>query len=104
MNTERMKNLLAVLHNVPDEAFHMGYWWRENCQTVGCALGHYLKAHPDCGLSLRPFAAFGGNAIVPTLTSDPRLIESAALAVHFGISGRDADYLFQPMRYYKASG
>lgn len=99
MNTERLNDLLAVLREVPDVEFDMGKWWKTNCRTVGCAVGHYCVARPDSGLKLAPLTEHGGSLSIPVLASNRNVEEHSAIAEHFGITRRESEFLFHPGSY-----
>lgn len=93
MNKERLQAVADVLRTVPDEAFAMETWWRSNCKSVGCAVGHYIHARPDCGLAL---AQMPGGTFVPTQQDDENW---DAVMGHFDLTERQAHYLFDHFAY-----
>lgn len=90
---ERFRKLIAAVEAVPDERFEMRVWVeRRPCGTVGCAFGHYALAHaPD----LMDYNVGGYAVVVPGVGQDP----FPFIGGHFGISGDEAEYLFDCAAY-----
>ena len=95
MNVERLRRVVEVLRGVPDAAFDLETWWRTNCQTVGCAVGHYIRATPECGLTLKP--VWGGSPIHQVTSG--ALDDWEAVVDHFDLSENDASDLFERWHY-----
>jgi hypothetical protein len=49
---DRLKEVVNVVKKVPPKLFRMNFWldMDYNCQTAGCAVGHYCASHPYCQL------------------------------------------------------
>ena len=97
MNVERLRRVVEVLRGVPDAAFAMETWWRANCKTVGCAVGHYIAATPDCGLELRRCDTYW--RVLPAGGDPEGCGDWDSVEEHFGLSSADAFYLFDSDSY-----
>jgi hypothetical protein len=121
MNIERLKEMIVLLEGiaaktavlqesggveaVPPTTFDMEVFVEREvgggCGTAACAFGH-AAFHPPFaaqGLKLSQLRACGGfssRLLIPTFEGKEGF---AAAEVFFGISERNAEYLFDPSRY-----
>lgn len=86
---DRLAEVVRAVENARDSEFYMGQW-RNECGTVGCAIGHYCRRNPDAELKLVVDSSYM-CVVVPAVG---RLRVYAAVADHFGISRANAERLF----------
>ena len=101
MNNARFEALIEALEATPENQFLLTDWQR-------CAVGHYLRRNPQCGLELRwmevktvlpaiqiPFVQWAWMLIDPATEATG----FTAAAAHFGLSTEEASRLFSPAEY-----
>jgi len=61
----KLEKLIYAVETAKDEEWDMKHVWKNG---AGCALGHYIRNNPDCGLSLEPNGDSAGCRILPQET------------------------------------
>lgn len=95
---ERLKRVVEVLRGVPDAEFRIETWWKPNCKTVGCAVGHYVHETPGCGLALVQDEF--DKSIFRVVTEGKKPYDDwHDVWEHFGLSNIQSYYLFDGNTY-----
>jgi hypothetical protein len=96
MNKDKLKLLIKVLENVPEEQFNMtSFAYEEDCGTVCCALGWAAISDEFPDLFLRDFLGVG--QVLHTSGSTGYLAGASEFDIH---NRPDIYYLFAPSYYY----
>lgn len=97
---KRLLKLADYLQSIKKSSFNMGWWKRDNCQTVACACGHAcnIPSFKRAGLTLRFKDEFEGITTYDLVFKDEFNFNAAK--EFFGLpSVRYAEYLFSPSEY-----
>lgn len=99
MRLDLLQLILRHAETVPEAEFNMQHWWKRNCTTVGCVIGHacQLPKIQEAGLTLKEMPPVG--SIVP---SYGQRTGYEAIAECLKINRYDAERLFAPQYNYVA--
>lgn len=103
MKEDILLQIAADVLEVDPKQWNMELWWKPNCVTVGCAIGHSVaKGHiPGLRIESLPEIFQDGDELAPhfAIGSDGDLTGMDAVAAALDLNYADADYLFYPASY-----
>jgi hypothetical protein len=89
-----LKKVVAAVRKAKPKDFHMGFW-KNDCGTAGCAIGHFCMRNPKDKLKLikEPYG------FMPSCSNKAPDNAFKSIAYRFGIKLNEAELLFDGHHY-----